>query len=217
MKKRYRVLFVIVLFALLMSNLFLLAKYRSAVNGTSTVEVAKWDNNIEIVGSNEFILDNGETNSVSLTFNLLSSSEVTSKYDICFNNINKIVALELSNLSKSGSVKIDGNYITITFDSDEETFTIPSTTTSSTSGNITMNSTVISGGIDLRFTKAGEEMNIYVKVNTNDYYDVHFNKFGTMNHGNNQSITHNVIFSTENVQLPGSNAVELYGVFEQID
>ena len=83
--RKLRAIICFLFIMIVISNFFSLAKYRSVVTGTSTGIVANWNNNIEIVGDDELILDNNSVNSKTVSFNLISGSEVASNYDIYLN------------------------------------------------------------------------------------------------------------------------------------
>ncbi len=195
-----------------------LSKYFSTQSTNTSTQVAKWDNNIVIVGDDFAILDNNQINSEMINFNVVSNSEVTSKFDIGLDDMPKDITIRLSNNSKEASVLVANGNITVSIGLDEETFTIPNTASTVTSGNITMTSMTITNGINLQFTKSNEEMNIEVtKVNNADEYNILFNNFGIISKGENQAVSHILAFETSALDLPGSQELELYAIIEQID
>ena len=206
------------LIAVVLSNFFSLAKYHTTVTGISIANIAKWNNNIELVSDSDIILNNNEENNQTLAFNLLSNSEVNSKYDININHIPFNIKTTLSNTLNSGSVFVDGTNITVGFDSVEETFIIPSTNTTSSSNGITLTSTITASSKVLLLEKTNENMKIKVEINDNDgLINANYMYFGTVNYGANQTVLHSLNFSTQAVQLPGINELELYATFEQLD
>jgi hypothetical protein len=220
MKYKIKKSFVICLIFLLIiiSSSFFLAKYRSNIVGVSGSSVAKWNNNIEIISDNTILLDDKKVNSETLTFNLLSSSEVKSKFNVNIDNVPNNIKLTLSNTMNNGSVLVLNNNITVSLNSSEETFTIPMNETVITINDITMTSTLITDGIDLLFTKNNSDISLDVKVVSNeDKFNVIFNDFGIVDKGDNQIVEHTIVFSTDAIVLPNISKLELYATFEQID
>lgn len=204
------------LITVVFSNMFSLARYHTSVSGTSIANVAKWDNNIVIVGDSSFIFDNNAINNQTLAFNLISDSEVDSRYDISIDYVPYNIKLELSDSTNSGSVIVDGTDITIGFGSTEETFAIPNISTTSTINNVTLTSTVGSTSTILLFEKSNEDMRIKVEI-VSGYVNVSFMNFGIISYGANQAVAHTLEFSTAAVPLSGINELQLYATFEQID
>ncbi len=92
-----------------------LSKYINEAHGLGEAEVAKWQNNLELL-QDELIIDASKGKKVSFKFNVSSDSQVSSKYSLNFKNVPLGIGLSINDSNHTKKVIIDNNNITISFD-----------------------------------------------------------------------------------------------------
>jgi len=195
-----------------------LSKYISTLSTNSSAQVAKWDNDLIIVADDTLYFNNNQANAETLNFNVISSSEVSTVFDITMNNIPKNIETLLQNNNNSSKFYFDNSQIKVSFDSSEEIFTIPNSNSSVTSGTITMTYRTITNGKSFTFESSQSDRIITATImNGEDEANVTFKNFGSFNPGANQIMAHTAVFTTSAIELAGITEIELYATFEQVD
>ena len=202
-------------------TVFSLSKYESTLTNSSGAKVAKWDNNLEIVDSNQVIFNNGEENTKIVSFKVTSNSEVSSKYDITVGNVPRNISVQLDDDTKclvrqddiTISIKVNGEKKEATFQIGGESTTIPVS-----GGNIEVTSRKILNRHNIIF--ANDMNNKIIEVNLKDTENtasITFENIGEFTVGENKNKEHDLTFETSNNELPGAVEIELFASFEQID
>lgn len=109
-----------IVFVLIMTTMivtaFSISKYQSFISIISKTNVAKWDNQLELIDSESLTLENKKANVKSCKFKVTSDSEVTSKYDITIKNMPNEISVELDdNTYTTNTETIDENKRNIIF------------------------------------------------------------------------------------------------------
>lgn len=107
---------------ILFFSIITLSKYTTGTYSSDNARVAKWENNLEFIEQENNIIGSAKGKTISLKFNVLSSSEVSSKYNLTFENIPIGLGITIENDKHIRKVYISGEEITITFDSTSAVF-----------------------------------------------------------------------------------------------
>lgn len=219
-----KILFLVLITTIVITELTL-SRYESTIAVESLTEIANWNNSLELIDQEPIVLSNGEVNSETIRFNVLSSSEVNSKYSVVFNNIPKDIALILNNASNKVKcfVKDDSIDISFTISGVEKTATFSLDDTNKTfdvtGGKIKVETEELSTRKIISITNTMNSSTIKVEMeNDSDTSNIIFENFGQFLIADNiQSIEHQLTLETLTTDLPSMGEIELYVTFEQID
>ena len=218
--KRYsiksKILICIALILVVIANFFSLAKYRSVLSSYSSGNVAKWYNDLTI-DVDQIIFDNNSSNNSSFNFNVLSNSEVSSKYNVGINGLHRYIDTTINNSNNEVGVYVNSDTIKVKIGKEVAKFSIPIQSTTLTERNITMTANVTRDTIYFNFSIRKVSLSLDVTLGIgSDYYDILINNMGEFEIGN-QIERHTVSFVTDTFQMPGSISLDIYAYFEQID
>lgn len=190
-----------------------LSKYVTDVSGSSKTRVAKWQNDIQLLQDDEFIIDSEKGTSTNFKFKVLSSSEVSSKYDLTFKNVPFGLGITVKSDTHSRKVFIDNNVITVSFDGVVAVF---DKNTNSTINNINYALLKETEKETMIFDNQTDNTSIAVEIINNSQNFVFYN-FDELAPGNN-SKEHTCIFEVlEEEFLISTSDIVTYATFEQID
>lgn len=200
-----------------------LSKYHSTLGSTNVTNVAKWSNGIELLSEESLILSNGNTNSESIKFNVLSDSEVESVFDVTFVGIPWNIGIRLQNEFNQIKCVVSDNNLIVSYlvDGVEEEITFDISKTSETvsigAGNISITSEVIDEQQSIVLIPDFSDTWLKVLIDDNvDNVTVIYEDFGVID-SKETTMEHTVTFETAAVELPSMGEVEFYATFEQID
>ena len=195
------------------------SKYRSVVSSTSSARIAKWDNQLEIVGSDSFVLENEEVNQESIYFNVMSDSEVASRYDINVQNVFKNIELTLENDIYTCSCLVSEEMITISFQGKSANFYLNQSLQTTVVDGVTMTfSSMVKDNIQvMEISNDSNDLSLSVYLKSDNSVDVIFKNFGLVAAGENVTVPHTLSLKTSAVELPSVREIYLFATFEQVD